>query len=281
MTLQFSIIIPAYNAGPYIADCLESVHRAVAHYRLPDHVEVIVVNDASTDDTADKASWYMDHRTRVYTQPQNMGPCVARNTGLAHASGTYVIFLDADNRLTTDAFAIIDKSLQDMPEKDAIVLGMDLIDHHGTTTGSFYRDHIKVDPEQHLMASKESLFLSNFLDNFSVIKRQAFDDLRYDETLTALEDWDLWLRFLFVYHLAIGFQPEVCGQYRLRPDSRSQARASTLPYQDATLTIYGRILVIGRDYPIPPAVLDGIYQRIYTLSLNVAQSSGYKDINPS
>lgn len=86
----FTVVIPSFNRGDYIADTIDSVLRQ----RESDH-EIIVVDDGSTDSTLDVLSRYRD-RIQVHTQA-NAGPGAARNLGLQRATGTYVAFLDSDD----------------------------------------------------------------------------------------------------------------------------------------------------------------------------------------
>ena len=92
-----SVIIPVYNAEKYLRACLDSVLNQVGF-----SVEVICVDDGSTDDSPAILREYAarDPRVTVLTQT-NQGPGVARNAGLAVAKGEYVMFLDADDRLTS------------------------------------------------------------------------------------------------------------------------------------------------------------------------------------
>ena len=85
-----SVVIPAYNAGAYIARAIDSV---LAQSRLAD--EIIVVDDGSTDDTADVVTRY---ESKVkYIRQDNAGASVARNTGIEAATGEWIAFLDADD----------------------------------------------------------------------------------------------------------------------------------------------------------------------------------------
>ncbi len=88
-----SVLVPSFNAGPWIAAALESA--LVQTWR---NLEVIVVDDGSADDTATVAARFADRGVRVITQP-NRGASAARNRGLAEAHGDYVQFLDADDVL--------------------------------------------------------------------------------------------------------------------------------------------------------------------------------------
>ena len=83
-----SVVVPAHNAAPYLAEALDSI-RAQAHVNL----DVVVVDDGSTDETAEIAA---AHDIRLVRQPQR-GAGAARNAGLAMARGEFVAFLDADD----------------------------------------------------------------------------------------------------------------------------------------------------------------------------------------
>jgi glycosyltransferase involved in cell wall biosynthesis len=87
-----SVMMPAYNAEPYIGQAIESLlAQSYSHW------ELIVVNDGSTDETPRIARAFTDPRIRVVDQP-NGGEASARNTALRHSRGEFVAFLDADDR---------------------------------------------------------------------------------------------------------------------------------------------------------------------------------------
>lgn len=91
-----SIIIPAYNVGPYLSECLDSVmNQTFADF------EAIVVDDGSKDDTGEiaRAAANKDSRIRVVTNCPNMGTHRTRMTGVEHAIGKYAFFLDGDDAL--------------------------------------------------------------------------------------------------------------------------------------------------------------------------------------
>lgn len=98
MSLAVSCIIPTYEMGHYVADAICSV---LAQTRPA--AEIIVVDDGSSDDTAEVLAQF-GTEIRVLSQP-NRGVSVARNTGLAAASGDLIAFLDADDVLLPDRFA--------------------------------------------------------------------------------------------------------------------------------------------------------------------------------
>ena len=93
---KFSIIIPAYNCGKYISDCLESIKNQT----FTDY-EMIIVNDNSTDTTGIKIARFIEQNPNidvsVIYNKTNMGPGVARNLGLKKASGEFILFADGDD----------------------------------------------------------------------------------------------------------------------------------------------------------------------------------------
>ncbi len=103
-TYIFSIIIPVYNTAPYLHECLDSVLQQA----ISAPIEVICINDGSTDDSLAILSEYTAHsiseqvHIRVISQP-NAGLSAARNAGIALATGDYLLFLDSDDCLVPKA----------------------------------------------------------------------------------------------------------------------------------------------------------------------------------
>ena len=97
--VEISVIIPAYNAIDYLDEALDSI----INQSFKD-LEIICVDDGSTDTTLERLEYYAskDSRVQVYTQ-ENQGPGGASNTGLSKANGKYVYFMDADDILDLNA----------------------------------------------------------------------------------------------------------------------------------------------------------------------------------
>lgn len=91
MNIKLSIIIPAYNAEQFIDRCLDSIP-------VRDDVEVIVIDDGSTDKTSDIIKKYADN-FKIIINSYNKGVSFARNTGIKEARGDYITFLDADDEI--------------------------------------------------------------------------------------------------------------------------------------------------------------------------------------
>ncbi len=95
-----SIIVPVYNVGAYLENCLDSVIS-----QSYQNVEVILVNDGSTDNSKDICQVYVqkDNRFRLINQ-ENRGLASARNTGLSYASGELITFLDSDDAVKPETY---------------------------------------------------------------------------------------------------------------------------------------------------------------------------------
>lgn len=100
-TPLISVIIPAYNAEKYISKCIRSVQE-----NTYENLEIIVVNDGSEDTTCQMVEAISDSRIRLINQ-ENGGVSKARNTGLNNATGEYIAFIDADDYVSPDYFAVL------------------------------------------------------------------------------------------------------------------------------------------------------------------------------
>lgn len=105
-----SILIPCYNAAPFLAETLDS-----ALAQTWPRIEIIVVDDGSTDDSLTVARRFASHKVQVFYGP-NRGAPAARNEALRHAQGDFFQFLDADDLLATDKIARQMATLQAAPK---------------------------------------------------------------------------------------------------------------------------------------------------------------------
>ena len=111
-----SVIVPVYNVGAYLQQCLQSI--ASQSYA---HLEVIVVDDGSTDDSGKIADEWASHdnRFRVVHQP-NGGLSAARNTALDHATGRYVTFVDSDDFIAPQYVEVLCQLIQESRAQAAL-----------------------------------------------------------------------------------------------------------------------------------------------------------------
>ena len=115
---KISIIVPVYNVGSYLRECIESILRQSFM-----NFEVLLVDDGSTDASGSICEDYAakDTRIRVFHQT-NQGVTAARKCGILHSNGEYLCFVDSDDTITSDALAILMEPLQrDIRDIDAVV----------------------------------------------------------------------------------------------------------------------------------------------------------------
>ena len=113
--VKYSVVIPLYNKAEYISRTLKSVLAQSFQ-----NFEVIVVDDGSRDDSLKIARQTDSDKVRVIAQ-ENQGTAVARNTGIQHASGEYIAFLDADDEWKSNYLETIDILTEKYPQSDVFV----------------------------------------------------------------------------------------------------------------------------------------------------------------
>jgi glycosyltransferase involved in cell wall biosynthesis len=225
-----SIIIPAYNARRFVRTAVEST-LAQTHQR----VEVIVVDDGSTDDTA---AVLASIRNRIlWVSRANGGPAAARNTGLTLATGEYVTFLDADDRILPDKLRRQLHCLAGTPSAGWVYCDVLYVDEGGrhlyrASERFAYAKRARL--EGHLFPE---LFSGNFIPvHAPLFRRQCLrevEPLDENRRLIGQEDWDLLLRLSVRAEAA--YVPEVLaeclvhsGSLSANPTARDRGRFHTL-----------------------------------------------------
>lgn len=212
---MLSIVIPAYNVAPYIEAAIDS-----ALAQTFTDLEVIVVDDGSTDDTGDViaqvSARHQDPRLKVLHRA-NGGLAAARNTGISMASGQYIGFLDSDDVwLPTKAQRHIDLMEQDP------TIGISFSDSRYMLEDGTLTPHLlqadKLHPSFHDMIRR------NHVGNGSapVIRRICFEQAgRFNEMLKSCEDYEMWCRILWLTDYRIDGINEPLTLYRIRDTSLS------------------------------------------------------------
>lgn len=194
MTPLVSIIITNYNYGAYIAEAIESALAQTCR-----DCEVLVIDDSSTDNSIEIASRY----PVKLLQQDNSGVCVARNNALSVATGKYVMFLDADDRLVPTAVDHMLSILRAQPDNIGYVYGQ--MRYFGRKEGVFAS----------MPFDGKKLVRANFICASTLIRRDILLSVGgYDDGFRMLrEDWELYIR-LFTKGFSGRFLPEVILEYR-------------------------------------------------------------------
>ena len=120
--MKYSVIIPAYNAEATIRRCLDSLLN-----QPHGDAELIIINDGSTDSTGKICREYASRHNGIrYFEKENGGVASARNLGLEKAAGEYILFVDSDDYVTQNYFAVLDTST--VASKDLIMFGRSTYD---------------------------------------------------------------------------------------------------------------------------------------------------------
>lgn len=198
-----SVVIPAYGHATFLKSTIESILR-----QTYEDYEVIVVDDGSPDDTPRVAAEFGS--AIWYIRQQNQGMAAARNTGIRHASGDVISFLDDDDLWLPDYLSTVVPHFQTDPRLAALHTGYQLTTDKGGQ--DFPRQGTRTVPSHELY---DTLIEAGFFPPSSVsVRASCLESVGvFDEGLQGLADWDLWLRICREYRF-IGI-PDVLVKYRL------------------------------------------------------------------
>lgn len=213
---RISVIIPTYNRQELVVAALQSVlAQTITGF------EIIIVDDGSTDQTEQRLQPYLD-RIR-YVKQANQGVAAARNTGIRHAQGELLCFLDSDDLwLPTKLEKQLDWASAH-PEYALIATEIQGIDAAGRPTGARKTDMYQI--QNGLVAEK--LLFGNWIQTSTVMVRRAALERAggFDEDVGQFgEDWLLWMRI--AAESPIYFLPEPLAAYRFHNERLSTRQSS-------------------------------------------------------
>jgi glycosyltransferase involved in cell wall biosynthesis len=190
----FSVIIPLYNTETYIGDCLESIIGQ--GFR---DIEIILVNDCSTDKSGEIAEAYASRYdfVTVLHHEKNLGVSISRNDGIGQARGSYVLFIDSDDRIFDGSLIGLKQLAEDKPGTDVIICRV--ISQHGEYSNKYMFDDAIIgttDPDKYIAHLNRDNFHPETCWHYAV--RREFlvkNDLYFAETKIA-EDQEFVARLL-------------------------------------------------------------------------------------
>ncbi len=207
-----SVITPAYNAEAYVASCIESVLGQTFA-----DLELVIVDDGSTDGTADLIASFAqrDSRVRGFRGP-NRGISYARNVALRHSRGRYLALLDADDEWAPSFAATMVRILDRQPSV-GVVVG-NAVNLGGPFNGKPVRPW-PADPREirfvDMIEHEDAVFI------MSVFRREVYESIGgFNERLHRSEDYEFWLRAAAA-GVAFLTHPVPLGRYRRLPGSMS------------------------------------------------------------
>ena len=202
-----SVVIPNYNCSAFLPAALESVFA-----QTYPNVEVLVVDDGSTDDSLRVLERYVD-RVRVLRQP-NGGVSAARNHGIRESRGELVALLDADDLWERDKLAK-QVPLFANPNVGLVYCAVEYVDEAGKSLGTNHTGR-RGRVLRSIALLEGTIVLAG--GSTAVVRRECFDRAGlFDPELSTAADWDMWRRIACHYEIDVVREPLM--RYRLRPSS--------------------------------------------------------------
>jgi len=212
-----SICIPSYNHAAYLPAAIDSALAQT--YRA---IEVVVVDDGSTDDSLEIARAYErrePERVRVFTHPGHANRGISETANLAreHARGSHWSGLPSDDVMHPDRIDRLMAKLARHPELDAVYSYARYVDETGSPLPELGLFGVDITREPHPV---DLLIPGNLIAGMTILaRRKRFDPMGFHEEGIVYSDWELWLRVFA--SLRVGFVPAVLVDYRVHETNTS------------------------------------------------------------
>lgn len=228
---KLSVVIPAYNAQKFISRCISSALASDLK-----EIEVIAVDDGSTDETKDILSWYENMYPQFFKKifKENGGAAEARNYGIAESKGHYIAFIDSDDMIRPDAYSIMYDSLQ-KTGADIAIGRLYKVDND-----KYYVRHTlplpaykAINPEEYLR-----LLFTQTYNNVAVWNKMYRTKLVQEHPIPLLSYEDVsWTPYILSWADSLCYVDKVCVEWdrKIRSFTLSNelsSRSAELKYQD-------------------------------------------------
>ena len=207
MNNKVSVVVTCYNHEKYIAKCIKSIFEQTYQ-----NIELIVFNDGSTDRSGEIISALLREspfKETKYFSGANQGVVKVRNAALEQITGEYLLFVDSDNFLNKNHIEVL---LKEARKNRADIAYCQIWD--------FEAKHNML--RENLDFSLEDELVHNSIDMSSLVSTKVIKNVKFDENLKNLEDYDFWLNLILNNGAKAFFVRETKLNYRVLNDSRSQ-----------------------------------------------------------
>lgn len=219
-----SVVMPVHNGARWLDETLQSLYA-----QTESRFEILLVDDASTDDLRQVLAAHADERLRVFHLPRNVGVSAARNEGIELARGRYIAFCDAD----------------DLCQPKRLEVQLSFLEQHPNVglCGSAFTcfDTEERETVRNPTSNKEICIALMRGNCFGLSTTMGRTDLlkahRFNPSLSVAEDYDLWTR-LAAAGVPLANLPESLIRYRWHPQQASRTKSARL--DQATRRIRGR-----------------------------------------
>ncbi len=263
--MKFSVIVPIYNSEKYLKKCLDSLVNQTFK-----NIEIILVNDGSTDNSEDIIKQYLKDKRIIYLKKENGGQASARNLGLSKAKGDYISFIDSDDYVDLDMFEKLNECTFD---NDIICLDYYITindDNNYHKVGNFnestnikVKDYFTMD-----VGPCNKIYKLEYLKkiNFKFPENIIYEDYAVIPTLAKLNPKVYYLNDAFLHYV----QSEV---------STMRSEVYKEKYEDifkATNYLYDNLIGCGYDQELEYLIC---FHFLYLGSLNFYRFKKYKQID--
>lgn len=246
---SIAVIIPTYNRASLLGQTINSV-LAQTHQNL----DVIIVDDGSTDSTSDVVSQFSDERVH-YVYQKNQGGSAARNKGRTYTKAPLLMFLDSDDLLFPQALELLKREADLDPGLGLIGGTYRLIDVDGDElpAESFTMN------EQRLVHLSDLVLSCPFIPSATLIRGAWFDKAKgFDVSQKTVQDWDMWLRLSMV-GCPMKAVPEPICKYRIH----SQSLTSSVDRLQWALYMLDKVYTADELMPEVDELWAEAYARVY------------------
>ena len=222
-----SIVIPVYNAEKYLKETVDSA----LNQTYPD-IEVIIVNDGSTDGSLEILKQYGD-RVKVFSK-KNGGTASALNAGIKLMKGEWFKWLSADDVLMPNAVSELMSEAKKLNDKKVILVS----DYCTIDSKSKFIEKIIHSECNHLSKfDRNVVLLDHFIGNGTtcLIHKTAFDQYgMFDEEIKFPLDYELWLRYCLLFKFNLHFVPKILAKYRIheKQETKKLSKKESLKEDD-------------------------------------------------
>jgi len=203
-----SVVISTFNRAGLITRAINSIQNQT--YK---NIEIIIVDDASSDNTEDVIKAMLDKRIRYIRHEKNKGLPAGRNTGIKAANGEYIAFLDDDDEWREDK---LEKQLSIIDKYDAVLCD-------SLWNGRLRRLHRRP------IVTPDDLRRGSFASPTLLAKANVLKELLFDESLKQGEDWDAFIRIAQRYSIGYVAEPLVLCNAGAHPRMTNEAKGQGGP----------------------------------------------------
>lgn len=228
--MKISVIIPVYNSERYLRKCVDSIIGQT----FPEW-QLILVDDGSKDNSLELCHQFekADNRIKVYHQ-ENSGPGVARNTGIEHADGEYVVFVDSDDYLDLDYFMSLQKRTEDV-----VFFDMQSVDEKDNPKG-MDKMNIAVNISKDEFIRKQMTGRITWGGVRKAVKLELLRDHNIKYTQHKIGEEALYSFLILHYASSIGYIDKILYYRVLRNDSQSHLPVED-PWGDVAISLINEL----------------------------------------